>query len=69
MLGRHDERLRGLHLHRVGLLLYLVLFNRKDEFLDRIFEELRVLCPTHLHLLDPRVDTKQPCLVQLLRFD
>lgn len=40
MLGRHDERLRGLHGHRVRLLLRLVLFNRKDQFLNHIFEEL-----------------------------
>ena len=44
----------------------LVLLHREDQLLKHVSKELIIFSPRHLRLLQPRVNTEQPCLVQLL---
>ena len=40
-----------------------MLLNSKYEFLDHVFEKLRVFCPAYFDLFDPSVNTKQSRLI------
>jgi len=45
----------------------LVLLHGEDQLLENVFVELVLVSPRDLGLLQPRVDTEQPCLVEFLR--
>jgi hypothetical protein len=46
-----------------------MLFHCKYKFLNHVFEELIVIGPCRLRLLDPCIDREEPRLIELLRLN